>query len=86
MKEDSIEIEAIKIIDRFYKLFSTELENTISLREATYCAIASIENTLSVLGGVWADIAAGEARSCQYTQEHIKFYEKILEYLKSKQK
>lgn len=41
--------KAIELVDKYYHLFSVELENTIDCREAKHCAIIAVNEIMEEL-------------------------------------
>ena len=41
--------KAIELVDRYYSLFSIELENTVDITEAQKCALISADEVLNAL-------------------------------------
>ncbi len=73
-----------ELIEKFF-MADTVLEvNNMTIPIAKQCAIICVEEMLKTLGGVWADIASSIARNCQDTQNHIEYWQQVLNYLKTK--
>jgi hypothetical protein len=41
--------KAIELVDRYYSLFSIELENTIDISEAKQCALITVDEILDII-------------------------------------
>jgi hypothetical protein len=52
--------KAIDLIDRYYSLFSLELENTIDITEAQECALIVVDEIMKAVG--WEKMELGVDR------------------------
>lgn len=49
--------KAIELIDKYYHLFSVELENTIDYRESKQCALIAVNELITETGSkYWYDV------------------------------
>ena len=49
--------KAKELVDKYYHLFSVELENTIDYREAKQCALIAVDELISETGKkFWYDV------------------------------
>ncbi len=77
--------KALELFDKFYDLDEFNVQcsqycygGTIDKKSAAKaCAILCVDEILATLDGVWADVAGGEARSCQYTKAWHNYWQKV---------
>lgn len=76
-QEGEAERKAKELVAKFRNFAKDDLGREGNFNNSKQCALICVDDEISRIECVWADVAAGEARSCKYTQRHIDFMKQV---------
>lgn len=74
-------LKAKELVDKYYYLFSIELENTIDYRQAKQCSLIAVDEILEVIPNEVLDIWKGETYMA--LNENVSYWEQVKQEIKN---